>query len=154
MTPERIPASLSDANTLTDLALASKASWGYPAEWIDGWREEIEVTPQSLVNDTIYKAIGEQKQLLGFYRLTKENALRLTLSGFWVLKEHMGLGVGKNLFVHMRNAAAQTGAAFVEWESDPNATAFYKHMGAKQVGRKIYFIGDVQRTIPIMQITL
>ena len=46
-----------DAEKLTEIALKSKAFWGYSDEQIESWREDLTVTPKMFEEWNIYKYI-------------------------------------------------------------------------------------------------
>ncbi|MCH9628058.1 MAG: hypothetical protein S4CHLAM2_17080 [Chlamydiales bacterium] len=142
-----------DLDELNALAFTAKSSWGYPKQYLETWHEQIIVQPEMITNKRIYKSVDEKNNLIGFYGL-KNNSPKLILEGFWVKPEEMGKGIGKMLFEHMITSAQSLSAQKVEWESDPNAYAFYLHMGAKKIGEKTYILDGSKRVLPIMQLEI
>ena len=148
-----LPATLQDVDELNELALAAKASWGYPKHYLKIWHEQIVVQADMIANGRVFKAIDDDNNLLGFYGL-KNNAPTLILEGFWVKPEEMGQGIGKMLFKHMITVARSLDAQQVEWESDPNAYKFYLQMGAKKIGEKTYVLEGKKRVLPVMRLRI
>src|SRR5579885_2064342 len=89
-----------DAEDLTELAFKSKAFWGYPPRWLEIWREYLVITDESLKTSHVFKAVAENREILGFYRLSPEKA-GLHLTGFWVTPNYIRLGLGRALYKHM-----------------------------------------------------
>ena len=121
-----------DAPTLTRIAYEAKRHWGYPEHWIKHWQDELTITPDFVAANQVYIAEREG-ELLGFYALIVRGE-KAELDHMWVTPEHMGTGVGKELFIHAMQSAAKQNISEVEISSDPNAEDFYKKMGAFQIG--------------------
>lgn len=62
-------------------------------------------------------------------------------------------GVGRMLLAHLEAAAAASGATTIEIDADPNAEAFYLHLGAQRVGKVAAPTArDPQRVRPLLRI--
>jgi GNAT superfamily N-acetyltransferase len=137
-----------EADTLTRIAFAAKAHWGYPDHWMERWREDLTVTPEYVHQNEVHVALVEE-QPAGFYALVGEGR-RIELEHLWVLPEHMGEGVGRALLEHALRTAASLGAGVVGIEADPNAEGFYHRMGARRVGEIVYEIDGRERVLPLL----
>jgi GNAT superfamily N-acetyltransferase len=137
-----------DADTLTRIAFAAKAHWGYPDHWMERWREDLTVTPEYVQQNEVHAAFVEE-QPAGFYALVGEGR-RIELEHLWVLPERMGEGVGRALLEHALRTAASLGAGVVGIEADPNAEGFYRRMGARRVGEIVYEIDGRERVLPLL----
>ncbi len=127
-------ASSEDANTLARIAHDAKRYWGYPENWIKHWDDDLTISPEFVANNQVYVAEGEgEGELLGFYALIVRKD-KAELDHMWVAPEHIGTGVGKDLFIHAMQSAAKQNVSEVGISSDPNAEGFYKKMGAFQIG--------------------
>ena len=146
-----LPAKSGEAFLLSEVAMRSKASLGHPSHWLELWRIELEVTEGDIKKESIFKAVDEQGQIMGFYRLSGRGE-KLTLSGFWVLPDQMHQGVGSALYQHMLKRAKELKTSSIEWESDPQAAPFYLKMGAKEIGKRVYLIEGHERILPIFQV--
>jgi GNAT superfamily N-acetyltransferase len=122
-----------DCATLTRLAHAAKRFWGYPETLIRLWRSDLTVTPESLRENAVYCATRGSR-VVGFYALSGDGAER-ELAHMWVAPRHIGTGVGKLLFAHLRRRLRTAGATRLRVASDPHAQGFYLAMGARRVGR-------------------
>jgi N-acetylglutamate synthase-like GNAT family acetyltransferase len=139
-------ASIEDANTLTKIAHEAKRHWGYPEHWIKHWQDDLTITPDFVATNQVYVAEREG-ELLGFYALIVRKD-KAELDHMWVAPEHIGTGVGKELFIHAMQTAAKQNISEVGILSDPNAEGFYKKMGAHQVGETISEINGKPRSLP------
>ncbi len=125
------PAGPSDAEALTEIAHAAKRHWRYPEEWIVLWREALTFTPDFIAQHPVYIAY-EGGNRAGCYALSFEGSIAI-LEHLWVRPEWIGRGVGRHLFAHATGIAATYGATEVRIDSDPNAEAFYRRMGAQRI---------------------
>jgi N-acetylglutamate synthase-like GNAT family acetyltransferase len=139
-------ASTEDAATLTAIAHDAKQHWGYPEHWIKHWQDDLTISPDFVAANQVYVA-ERDGDLLGFYALVikKEKA---ELDHMWVAPAHIGTGVGKELFIHAMQTAAGENISTVEILSDPNASGFYRKMGAHQIGESTSEIDGQSRTLP------
>lgn len=87
------------APTLTEVAIAAKGYWGYPAHWMDRWRGTLTIKPEYICDNNVYAAVDAIEQIMGWYALTGTGT-RLVLDNLWVRPEQIGTGVGRGLFAH------------------------------------------------------
>lgn len=136
------------AELLTEIALAAKASWGYPEPWIEAWKTSLLILPTLLMEPPVFVATqGEMP--VGFYVLRMEVS-HCWLDHLWILPAWMGQGIGRALFNHAMECAR---AADINWlgvESDPNAEGFYLRMGAERIGTKFSRVCGVARELPLL----
>lgn len=132
-----VKADPSNADELTQIALASKAYWGYSAEFMDSCKNELTVTSSKITEPTFtYFVAIHQNKIAGFYALENLSEMRLELEALFVLPDLIGQGIGKKLFHHAMLQAKNNGISEVEIQGDPNAEAFYLGMGARLSGHK------------------
>ena len=136
-----------DAAALTEIAFAAKRHWGYPERWIQVWSDILTVTPELVTRNPTFSAT-EDGCAVGFYSLTPKP--RPDLNHLWVLPSAMGRGIGRALFEHAVEQAKELGFATFEIEADPNAEAFYLHMGAKRTGTNVTEIDGQRRDLPLL----
>jgi N-acetylglutamate synthase-like GNAT family acetyltransferase len=139
-------ASPDDAHRLTEIAHAAKRYGGYPEHWINHWQEDLTISSDFVANNHVYVAERENT-LMGFYALIIREG-KAQLEHMWVAPEHIGAGVGKELFIHAMQSAAGQDVSEVEISSDPNAEGFYRKMGAHRIGETISEIDGQPRTLP------
>jgi ribosomal protein S18 acetylase RimI-like enzyme len=138
------------AETLTQIAFAAKRYWGYPERWIQIWSPILTITPEFIERNEIYVAFLD-KMPVGFCAISVEFN-RASVEHLWVLPEHMGKGVGKELFKYMLARCEELSVRVLEIESDPNAQGFYERMGAKKVGEIVGEVDGQPRVLPLLEI--
>lgn len=137
------------AGRLSQIAHAAKSFWGYPAQWIELWHNQLTITPEFVKHNEVWAAEVDGA-VLGFYALTGEPP-RLMLEHMWVMPVAIKQGIGTALFRHAVGRALEMGADVLEIESDPNAEGFYKLMGCETVGEVGYELAGARRSLPLMQ---
>ena len=121
-----------EAAALTELALRSKAHWGYDAEFIEDCRVALTIGPAE-VEKAPYFMLQENGIVVGFYGLTTL-ATAIELSFLFVEPGSIGRGHGRRLFRHAVVTAREAGGQHLLIQSDPNAEGFYTAMGAERIG--------------------
>ena len=139
-----------DAESLSRIAFAAKAHWGYPERWMERWRKGLIITRGFVQESEVYAAVVEGAPA-GFYALVGQGP-KIELEHLWVLPERMGTGLGRALFDHAVGRAAALGAEVLGIEADPNAERFYRHMGATRVGEKVYELDGRKRVLPLLAV--
>ena len=144
-----VKATISDAKTLTEIALKSKAFWGYSHDLIESWREDLTVTSTMILNCTVFKCMVDAK-IVGFYVLNppKETAT-IVLEMLFVLPNFIGKGIGKQLLQHSFKKALKLNVKTMTLLADPNAVSFYKKQGFVSIDKKESTI--VGRFLPVMK---
>jgi N-acetylglutamate synthase-like GNAT family acetyltransferase len=143
-------AATEDAPALTLIAHEAKRHWGYPEHWLRHWQDELTISPDFIAGNDVYVA-EDESGLVGFYALIirKEKA---ELDHLWVTPQHIGTGVGKELFLHAMQHAARERVAEVEISSDPNAEGFYRKMGAHRIGETVSELDGEPRALPLLTV--
>lgn len=145
-------ATADDAPRLTELAMRSKAHWGYDAAFLAACREELTVSPQAIAAHTVF--VAERGTVaLGFYAVTRALEGACELEALFVDPQAIGTGLGKRLFEHATRQARDLGAARLVIESDPNAAGFYQAMGAAASGQCLSK-SIPGRSLPVFELTL
>jgi GNAT superfamily N-acetyltransferase len=139
----------SDADALTQIAVAAKGHWGYPARWMERWLPILTVTAESIARNETYAACDTER-IIGFSSLRVEGET-IHLNDLFVLPSEMGNGVGRALFRHALARARELGFAFVEIQSDPNAAGFYERMGAERIGTQFSLLEGYRRDLPLLR---
>jgi GNAT superfamily N-acetyltransferase len=122
-----------EADRLTEIAHAAKRHWGYAERHIQGWRDDLTVTPAFVAGHDVHAAVLDGR-LLGFYALAARDS-HMEMEHFWVDPPWIGRGIGRALFEHGVRRARAVGSRRIEISSDPNARGFYERMGARVTGR-------------------
>ncbi len=126
------PARFGEARLLTELALRSKAHWGYDAAFLASCREELTLDDAEHAGrrTTVAERDGG---VVGFTTLEGEPPQGV-LGMMFVDPDAIGEGVGRLLFAHAVEAAGALGFTRFTIDADPNAEPFYAAMGGVPVG--------------------
>jgi GNAT superfamily N-acetyltransferase len=141
------PARPGEAATLTELALRSKAHWGYDAAFMATVRPILTFTEDDLTATPVW-VLERGGAAQGLYRLTGEPPTG-ELEDLWLDPAAIGHGDGRRLLAHALATAAGLGFRALRIEADPHAEGFYAAMGATRIGERRSPSG---RTLPLMEI--
>ena len=127
------PARAADSAALSNLAMASKAYWGYDDAFLEMCREELTITPSRIDREAM--VVAEQDGwIVGFYAYAVRDSEIAEVMDVFVDPGLVGAGLGRQLFKHMCDSARSAGLKRLEIDADPHARAFYERMGAVHVG--------------------
>ena len=141
-------ATLNDHQALSILMKTSKAYWGYSAEQMHLWNEELTITANYIQVNAMYKTT-QNGQIAGFYAYRKLTTMLVKLDSLFVSPDFIGSGVGRLLMTHFLQQARSDGFQKVVLDADPNAEGFYARQGFMVVGQKATSI--VGRYMPVME---
>lgn len=146
MTIEIRRATPSDSLRATELARTAKAHWGYPAEWLDVWRDDLVVTAEGIERHATFVAsIGDE--IVGVCQLQQSDDHTM-LEHVWVDPTRHRQGVGRALVEYARGHAR----GVIAIVADPNAEEFYLRLGARRVGEvPAPMPGAPLRVLPLME---
>ncbi|MCQ4082694.1 GNAT family N-acetyltransferase [Streptomyces sp. RB6PN25] len=145
------PARVTEAEILSDLALRSKAHWGYDAEFLDACRDELTVVAGEVARRRATVA-DRDSRILGFTTLEGQPPTGV-LGMMFVEPQVIGQGIGRLLFEHTIAAGRELGFAQLMIDADPNAEPFYRAMGAVRIGN-VPSGSIAGRTLPQMVVTI
>ncbi|MDR3033848.1 MAG: GNAT family N-acetyltransferase [Kitasatospora sp.] len=121
-----------EAGTLTELALRSKAYWGYDEAFMAACREELTMLAPEI--ESRRTAVAERDgRIVGFCTL-EGNPPEGVLGMLFVEPDAMGQGVGRLLYEHVSGTAHRLGFTRFTIDADPYAEPFYLAMGAVRIG--------------------
>ena len=141
-----------EARALTDLAMRSKAHWGYDTEFMARAAPVLTVTAEMIAAGGV-GVLQDDEGIAGLYVLSYEDDGTAEFDMLFVEPARLGGGCGGRLFTHARAAARKAGARQLIAESDPNAVGFYERMGMKQTGTRISPV-DPARELPLLTLDL
>ncbi|MCH3884253.1 GNAT family N-acetyltransferase [Tenacibaculum aquimarinum] len=124
-----------EADQLTEIALKSKAFWGYSDEIIESWREDLTITAKMFDDSNIYKYLVDD-EIAGFYILERVNIRTSILHFLFISPQFIKQGIGKQLLDHAIAYCIEGSSAILNVLSDPNAEAFYAKHGFKVIARR------------------
>ncbi len=122
---------------MSNLAIRSKAYWGYSTEFLKACKNELVITKNKLGSDKFLYMVAENNgEKLGYYALEKISKSEFELEALFVKPEYIGLGIGKELLAHAKKMAAKMGGVALTIQSDPNSEKFYLAAGGVLSGKK------------------
>ena len=127
------PPTIDELSGLSDLCFRSKAVWGYDEEFMEACRGELTFEPRDLQLTPI--AVAEQDgKLIGVaqVKVVDDEADLLKL---FVEPGALRNGTGRALLAWAADAAKKMGATRLTIDADPEVAAFYRRMGASDVGQ-------------------
>lgn len=127
-----------EVEELSELAMRSKAHWGYDEAFMEACRDELTLTPAYLeANPTfVLEDDGRVVGLASLEALEQEGDVELGM--LFVDPGAIGCGgrYGSRLFEHSCREARRRGFRSMWIQSDPDAEGFYRRLGAVTVSRK------------------
>lgn len=137
-----------EADLLGELALRSKAHWGYDQDFLNQCRQELTFQPEEIAARRIVVA-ESYGQVVGFYSVDGD-APEGELGNMWVDPGSIGTGVGRRLWEHAIDSARRAGFTLLRIEAEPSAEGFYLAMGAYRIGETAS--GSIAgRRLPLLQ---
>lgn len=124
-----------DAETLSALALRSKAHWGYSQAFMDQCKEELRVSALDIEKSSVDYTIGEiEGAIVGYMGVAQLAKNAYELDALFVDPAFFGKGIGRELLEH----ALESVCTHKDWslivQSDPNAANFYRACGGLKIG--------------------
>lgn len=142
-----------EADILSEIAFSAKAHWGYSEHLMGMWKPQL-TFPADYFIETEGWAAELDDNPVAFYTLEGKDG-SAWIENLWVVPEHMGKGIGKQLFLDALSRSRSKGYQILRLEADPHAAGFYEKMGMYQVGESSRPIDeDPSRVLPIMEIKL
>lgn len=129
------PARLDEALALADLAMRSKAHWGYDAAFMERCRNELTVTERH-IRGALCLVAEEADEALAFIAAEISTPGEAEISLLFVAPEAMGRGVGRALIEAASAHFAGHGIEALVTAADPHAEAFYHNVGFATVGEE------------------
>jgi predicted N-acetyltransferase YhbS len=147
------PASTSEVEALDRIAMAAKAHWGYSAQDLALWAQDLRTPPQTIAAWPTFVAESEGT-VVGFTQLCPTSD-PWELVSLWVHPEHMRQGIGRQLLWRAIATASSSGQRRIHIDADPNALGFYLSCGARQIRTVPAPIStDTNRVRPQLELTV
>ena len=140
------------ATVISELALRSKAHWGYSLQFIRAVKSELTYSENDVTEYLTYIA-KKPGQVAGFYQLVELNSATVEMEALFVDPLFIGKGIGRQLFDHAVNQARELGYQSMSIQSDPNAENFYLRLGCIKEGEKPS-LSIPGRMLPMMRFNL
>ena len=144
------PGTAADALAATAIAHRAKASWNYPAEWLDRWADALTIDPATLTADRSLVAVRDG-DLVGVCVLDWPGD-HGSVEHLWIDPARQRNGVGAALLRRALGLTARAGRRRVVVESDPSAERFYEALGGRRIGQTpAPMPGAPERVLPILE---
>lgn len=143
---------LGEKDLLTELSFRSKASWGYPENWLEAWRCELTVTDE-MITEWMGFVVEVDQQIVGAWLRAPIESDTTSPGLFFISPEHMRQGYGRLLAEAVKQEAKRRGLRYFTLEADSNATAFYEKVGGRKVGEQASLLIE-GRIVPIIRFDL
>ena len=144
------PLIVDDLLDVTETCVRAKAYWGYDADFINLCIPGLQLTGDDLVSSNVVGAF-EGAELIGVAQLIDRDTTAL-LDKLFVEPDHIGSGIGRQLFRWSVQTADEWGAKKIVIESDPYAVPSYLAFGCTQIGEVRSELTG--RPIPLMEYDL
>ena len=139
-----------EAGTLSELALAAKAYWGYDEAFLAACRDELTLTGDDIARGRI--VVAEIAGAVVGFSSVDGTPPAGELGNLWITPVRIGGGLGRLLWQHAMATAAAAGFTQLDIGAEPNAEGFYRKMGARRIGTEPS--GSIPgRVLPLMRIT-
>lgn len=145
-------ATLDEANFLSDLALRSKAYWGYDESFMKDAVEDLTLNPIHISNGMVYVYEDNGDKVIGYYAFSAQDTPEMI--ALFVEPSFIGKGIGLQLWKHALQFANNQAWPKFDVVADPFAAEkFYLKVGCKQVGE---FQSPVRedRKLPLLEYKL
>ncbi|MEA4948657.1 MAG: GNAT family N-acetyltransferase [Petrimonas sp.] len=152
-----------EAEALTHLTLVSKRFWGYSEEQLRRWEPQLTITEDYIRKNDVLVAHSHDV-LCGYAALIREPESEMIsiggrtirggvyLDNLFVLPEYMQQGFGRALTEEILRVCRTRGIGRIYIVSDPNARAFYEHMGAVLLGETPG--SEIARALPFLELAI
>jgi GNAT superfamily N-acetyltransferase len=122
------PGGAADAEPLTELAMRSKAHWGYDAAFMAMCRAELTITEQRIAETTVLVAECEGRTI-GFGCLSAKGDGSGEIADIFVEPDEIGRGAGQMVMEALIGRAQALGLRRLVVDADPHARGFYEKLG-------------------------
>ena len=141
-----------EADVLTKIAISAKRFWNYPERWMEIWIPQLTFDSKYFeANESWAAEINDIP--IAFYTLQNRNG-NAWIENLWVAAEYIGMGIGKQLFLHAKIRSLGLGYKILQLEADPNALGFYEKMGMRKIGEHPADVDGQPRSIPVLEIVI
>ena len=131
------PARAGESRLLSELALRSKAHWGYSPEFLEACRAELSYGEEQLQSEHMrFFVLESARGIVGFYALAHQSGTEFELDALFVEPALIGNGFGRLLVEHAKSVASAMGGTKLTIQGDPNAERFYVAVRGVLTGKK------------------
>lgn len=143
-------ARVDEAALLSAMARDAKASWGYPAEWLEAWADDLRLDATRIDAGGVFVAEDDDGPV--GWTAVGNGPHGPEIEHLWVDPRAQGRGVGRQLAGAARAEGARRGWGALRVESDPHAAGFYEAVGGRVVGRLPAPMDGRERWLPVLEL--
>jgi GNAT superfamily N-acetyltransferase len=126
-----------DAALVSDIAIRSKAYWGYSPEFMAACKKELTFAARDITDSAVFFSIAETDAgPAGFYALRLLGEREYELDALFVEPEQIGIGIGCALLQAAKDRVARAGGGSIVIQGDPHADRFYRAAGGVLIGER------------------
>ncbi len=133
-----------DAEEVSELAIRSKAVWGYSTQQMEVFRKELTITGEEIAARIAFGATASGR-LVGYYTVVLSSDRCAELEHLFVAPSRLKCGIGSTLLRHALAECQARGLRSLDVLSDPHAAGFYdasdavliEHIPSSIPGRRI-----------------
>jgi GNAT superfamily N-acetyltransferase len=140
---------VAECERLTELAIRSKAHWGYDASFMAAARADLEVRPDRLPGFEVY-LLEADDAIIGFYSLLPVSESVIEMDALFVDPEYIGKSYGRMLWMHAVERARALRFGRMILTADPFAEKFYVRCGMTRTGERESSV-ERGRKLPLLE---
>ena len=126
-----------EAALLSNLAMRSKAHWGYSPDFMRSCEAELTYRAGDIDKKNVEFYVAEiGTAVVGFYSSRKMQAGDYEVEALFVEPEHIGSGVGRCLIQHAIDKVRRNDGKTLLIQGDPHAEKFYVAAGGELIGSR------------------
>lgn len=142
-------AKMEEGDFLSEIALRSKAYWGYDDSFIEACRQALTISKECIASNYVY-VLEDKSVIMDFFCLVA-NGKAGELDSLFIDTQFIGKGYGRLLWNSILQNAKDIGIDEFTIDADPNAEEFYKKMGAIRIGEVESTVFE-NRKLPLMKV--
>ena len=143
-----LSAHISDDIRLTEITFLSKSYWGYSAEQMEKWKEDLTIS-QDYIREKEVFVLKKDKEIIGYYSFYHVKPTTIKLDNLFLVPEFIGMGLGKLLMKDFMDRCKLLSVNEITLDSEPFATDFYLKQGFRIVNQKDSSVPG--RFLPVME---
>lgn len=123
-----------EAGAVSRLIFRSKAYWGYDADSMERFKNELTVSAEDISDHAAYVVEDCDGNVVGFARMVPIGPREAEIDYLFVDPATIRKGHGRMMVEHVLQTARTQGIKTIKIVGDPNSEAFYLAIGARRVG--------------------
>ena len=118
-----------EGERLREIAIVSKAHWGYDPDFVRQWAARGDFSAAGLRGKDVQVAEAAGRPIAWAALIARRDVM--WLDDLWVEPEWIGQGVGSLLFRWAVERGRAVGGERLEWQAEPNSVGFYEKLGGR-----------------------